>query len=133
MRIDPLKRLLVAAFCCGACWGCGAAASGTQPALIPVKGRITFKGQPVTRGTVKFEPDGYGRKAAGHLQSDGTFTLGTNTEGDGVVAGHHQVSIRGTGNHPAKELIPKKYTQRNSSGLTADVDAEHTEFNFDLR
>lgn len=112
--------------------GCSSGA-GTLPELIPVKGKVTYKGKPVTKGTVKFEPDGYGRKASGPLQADGTFVLTTEKEGDGVVAGHHQVSIFGTGSHPAKELVPRKYTQRNSSQLTADVDAEHTEFQFDLR
>jgi hypothetical protein len=132
MRINPPRRILLAALCCGVCWGCGTAGSGTMPPLIPVKGKVTYKGSPVTKGTIKFQPDGYGRPATAKLQPDGTFVLGTNKEGDGVVAGHHQVSIKDTGSHPAKELIPKKYTQRNTSGLTADVDAERTEFPFDL-
>ena len=58
--------------------------------------------------------------------------LGTYKEGDGVVAGHHLVSISGTGQRD-KELIPKKYTQRTTSKLAADVDAEHTEFTFELK
>ena len=113
--------------------GCGIAGSATPPILIPVKGKVTYKGKPLTKGVIQFEPDGFGRKARGQIQSDGTFVLSTAKEGDGVDAGHHQVSITGTGNRPAKELIPKKYTQRNSSELTADVDTEHTEFNFDLK
>jgi hypothetical protein len=114
-------------------WGCGATGSGTTHAtLIPVKGKVTYKGQPVTKGTVKFEPDDVGRPAVGKLQSDGTFVLGTYQEGDGVIAGHHLVSISGTGSRRGKEVIPKKYTQRSTSKLTADVDAEHTEFPFEL-
>jgi hypothetical protein len=112
--------------------GCGIAGSATPPSLIPVKGKVTYKGKPLTTGVIQFEPDGFGRKARGQIQSDGTFVLTTAKEGDGADAGHHQVSISGTGNHPNKEVIPKKYTQRNSSNLTADVDAEHTEFKFDL-
>jgi hypothetical protein len=133
MRMNPPRPIVLAALCCGVCWGCGPAGSGRLPDLIPVKGKVTYKGKPVTKGTIRFEPDGYGRKAAGKLQPDGTFVLGTDKEGDGVVAGHHRVSIQNTGSHPAKELIPRKYTQRAASGLTADVDAEHTEFPFDLR
>jgi hypothetical protein len=114
-------------------WGCGIAARGTQAKLIPVKGKITYKGQPVTKGLVTFEPDGYGRNARGQLQSDGTYVLTTEKEGDGVVAGHHQVSISGTGSRLSKELVPKKYTQRTTSKLEADVDAEHSEFSFDLK
>jgi hypothetical protein len=100
--------------------------------LVPVKGKVTYKGQPLTKGVIRFEPDDYGRPASGQLQSDGTYVLSTLKEGDGVVAGHHQVSISGTGSHPAKEVVPKKYTQRSTSRLAADVSAEHTEFNFDL-
>ena len=37
------------------------------------------------------------------------------------------------GPKPAKEAVPKKYTQRTTSKLEADVDAEHTEFQFDLK
>ena len=114
-------------------WGCGIAGSATPATLIPVKGKVTYKGKPVTKGLVKFEPDGYGRKASGQLQSDGSFVLTTDKEGDGVVAGHHKVSITGTGDRPGKELVPKKYTQRAGSKLEADVDAEHTEFSFDLK
>ena len=115
------------------CWGCGSAGSGTQATLIPVKGKVTYKGKPVTKGQVTFEPDGYGRPGGGKLQSDGTFVLGTYKEGDGVVAGHHQVSISGTGSRAGKEVVPKKYTQRTTSKLEVDVDAEHTEFTFDLK
>jgi len=122
----------VAAVLLAPSWGCGPAVSGTRPSLVPVKGKVTYKGQPMTRGVVLFEPDGYGRKASGQIQSDGTFVLTTDQEGDGVVAGFHQVSISATGSRPGKELVPKKYTQRNSSKLEAHVDAEHTEFNFDL-
>ena len=63
--------------------------------LLPVKGKVTYKGQPVAKGTIRFEPDGYGRPATGRLQSDGSFVLGTNKEGDGVVAGAHRVSVSG--------------------------------------
>ncbi len=113
---------------------CGVSGGGSsRDTLFPVKGMVTYKGKPVTRGLVKFEPDGYGRKASGPLQADGTFVLTTEKVGDGVVAGHHQVSISGTGDRHARELIPTKYTQRMSSRLEADVDAEHTEFNFDLK
>ena len=61
--------------------------------MIPVKGKVTYKGQPVTKGVVQFEPDGYGRPARGQLQSDGTFELTTFKPGDGVVAGEHRISI----------------------------------------
>jgi hypothetical protein len=112
------------------CWGCGAG-SGTLAPLISVKGKVTYKGQPLTKGTIRFEPDGYGRMATGAIQSDGTFVLSTLQKDDGVVAGTHKVYITDTG--PAKkDSIPKKYTQPGSSTLSAEVDNEHKEFSFDL-
>jgi hypothetical protein len=118
------------AMSCGA--GCSSEAGARAP-LIPVKGKITYKGQPLSQGVVTFEPDsGFGRRARGKIQPDGTFVLTTDKEADGVVAGHHQVSVAGTGSRSTKELVPKKYTLRTSSQLTADVDADHTEFVFDI-
>jgi hypothetical protein len=113
-------------------WGCGSG-SGTPPSLIAVKGKVTYKGKSLTKGVVKFEPDGFGRAATGQLQSDGTFVLGTNKEGDGVVAGSHRVSIVGLDKSLAKDRAMKKYTSPNTSGLTAEVDNDHTEFPFDLK
>jgi hypothetical protein len=114
-------------------WGCGAGGSGAQPSLIAVKGKVTFKGKLVTKGQVKFEPDGYGRAASGPLQSDGAFVLGTHKEGDGVVAGSHRVSIAILDKSLANDRALNKYASPNSSGLTAEVDKDHTEFTFDLK
>jgi hypothetical protein len=113
------------------CAGCGSG-SGALPSLIAVKGKVTFKGQPLTKGTIRFEPDGYGRMATGKIQPDGTFVLSTLKDGDGVVAGLHKVSVSDTGSVGKKPLVPKKYSQAGSSDLTAEVDSEHTEFSFDL-
>jgi hypothetical protein len=113
-------------------WGCGSGGA-TAPGLIPVKGKVTYKGKPVTKGHVKFEPDGYGRAASGELQSDGTYSLGTHKGGDGVVAGHHRVAIVILEKSLAKDRSLNKYATPNSSGLTADVDSDHTEFPFDLK
>jgi hypothetical protein len=113
-----------------ALYGCGKGAD--LPPLIQVKGKVFYKGQPLTKGMVKFEPDGYGRAANGKLDSDGNFVLTTLKEGDGVVAGEHRVYIIGTGKTTGKELIPKKYLSPSTSKLTRTVDSEHTEFTFEL-
>jgi hypothetical protein len=132
MPINLPIRMLLAASCCLACWGCGPG-SGTTASLIPVKGKVTYKGQPLTTGVIKFEPDGYGREARGKIQSDGTFVLTTFKDGDGVVAGHHAVTVLDTGIKSARNAVAKKYGEAASSGLTADVDADHTEFAFNLQ
>jgi hypothetical protein len=117
----------------GAYLGCGSGAVNL-PTLIPVNGKVTYKGQPLTEGTVRFEPDdGYGRMATGKLQSDGSFILSTYTDADGVVAGHHKVFITEPGKSLAKDRAFKKYTGAASSKQTADVTSEQHEFTFDLK
>jgi hypothetical protein len=133
MRVRFVRLLAssVAAFSILAVSGC-TTGSAALPTLIPVKGKVTYKGRPVTKGFVHFEPDGYGRAATGMLGSDGTFILTTFKEGDGVVAGEHRIYINGTGKTPKNELVPKKYVSPSTSKLVVEVDSEHTEFTFDL-
>jgi hypothetical protein len=114
-------------------WGCGVGSGGQVPSLIQVKGKVTYKGRPVTKGSIKFEPEGYGRPARGELQSDGSYVLTTTKPGDGVVAGAHRVAVVASDRSLANDRAFRKYTSPNTSKLTADVDSEHTEHNFDLQ
>jgi len=132
MWINVAKLVALAAFLVSPCWGCGSS-QGTPVTLIPVKGKVTYKGQPVTKGVIQFEPDGYGRPATGQLQSDGTFELTTLKSGDGVVAGEHRISIVELDKSLAKDRALKKYGSPNTSRLTAEVSSEKTEFAFDLK
>jgi hypothetical protein len=132
MRIRRFSTFIAsAALLLAAGAGCGAGA-GTPPSLLPVKGKVTYKGQPLTRGVVWFEPEGYGRAASGKLQPDGTFVLAT-LNADGVVAGFHKVFITDTDKSLAKDRAFRKYTQSANSGLTAEVSPEKTEFTFELK
>jgi hypothetical protein len=133
MRFRVPKLSVLALAVLAASLGCGAAGQGALPSLIPVKGKITYKGQPLTTGAVRFEPDGYGRMASGTLQSDGTYVLSTLKEADGAVAGTHRVYIADPGKKLANDRTFKKYMQANNSKLTAEVTPESTEFNFDLK
>ncbi len=132
MRISPHRLIVLATLLLGTCWGCGSG-SGKLPDLIAVKGKVTYKGQPLTKGTIRFEPDGFGRMASGNLQSDGTFVLSTLKDGDGVVAGHHRVFVSDVDKNLAKDRAFKKYTQATTSKEEVDVDPEHSEFNFDFK
>src|SRR5271157_2379715 len=132
MRINLSKLVALAALLVGPYWGCGSS-GGTPVTLIPVKGKVTYKGQPVTKGVIQFEPDGYGRPATGQLQSDGTFELTTLKSGDGVVAGEHRISIVELDKSLAKDRALKKYGSPNTSRLTAEVSLDNAEFTFDLK
>ena len=132
MRTSLAKLVALAALLVGPCWGCGSS-SGTLAPLIAVKGKVTYKGQPVTKGVVEFEPEGYGRPAKGQLQSDGTFELTTFKPRDGVVAGAHRISISEFDKSLAKDRALRKYGSPITSRLTAEVSPENIEFTFDLK
>lgn len=107
---------------------------GSRPPTIPVQGKITYKGQPVTQGMVTFQAvkpaEGYPqRPATGTINPDGTYQLATFEAGDGVIPGEYKVAVVSkTGedtldnpNAVAKWLIPEKYGTADKSGLTATI------------
>ncbi len=115
--------------------GCGSRVSSgadVRTELVPVKGKVTYKGQPVAKGTVTFEPDDYGRPATGPIPAEGTFTLGTYKPGDGAVPGHHRITITETGIKSPRDALATRLASPAASGLSADVDAEHSEFPLEI-
>jgi hypothetical protein len=118
-----------------------------RPAMAPVTGRVTYRGQPLKFGSVMFQHKSGGQPAAGTIQPDGTFALSTFQPGDGARVGLHLVRIACfEGNDPARQqtmptgevvlgrsLIPRKYGSFGASGLEVEVKAgEPQEFTFDL-
>lgn len=79
-----LAALLLAA-------GCGG------PKLVPVTGRVLFKGEPLTAGSIWFHPaEGSARpdeKASCQLQLDGSFKMRTYPYGNGVPPGSYKVTL----------------------------------------
>jgi hypothetical protein len=105
--------------------GCGASA-GTPPATLPVQGKVTYKGQPLTGGSIDFEPDGAGREAHARIKNDGTFTLSTYSENDGAVPGLHRVAV--TGSAKGVRSLPAKYRGFASSGIEVEVTKDKTDY-----
>jgi hypothetical protein len=132
MRSRLPKSIALVTILLGVCWGCGPSVGVIAP-LLSVKGKVTYKGQPLTQGIIRFEPDGYGRMATGKIQSDGSFVLSTLKEGDGVVAGAHKVFITDVDKTLAKDRVFKKYMVASDTGMVAEVGPEKTEFAFDLK
>lgn len=114
-----------------------------HPKTFPVAGKVTYKGQPVPKGTITFQSD-QGQAAVGDIQPDGTYRLSTFGQGDGAVAGHHRIfviantadptKIPGStpGWTPPKDLVPKKYNKPETSDLETTVAEDKKEYNFDL-
>ena len=130
--------------------GCG---SGVRPidGSVPVSGTVTFNGQPLEQGMVRFAPESGGKAqpATGQIKN-GKFTMLTTASSPGAVVGKYKVSIisnkpftppplkPGTPPDPKakfepESLIPKKYNDIKTSGLEADVKAAVTSLTFALQ
>ena len=116
--------------------GCG---SGDSYQIVPVSGRVTLDGQPVSGARVLFEPVGEGDEldlgpgSFGKTDAEGRYTLDTVDRRPGALVGEHQVMISTFEMAPdltkmdtvRKEEIPARYNAE--SDLTFDVSAEGTD------
>jgi len=126
--------------------GCGGGAS-----TAAVSGSVTYKGKPVAKANVSFTPtEGTGRAAAGFTNESGRYTLGTLTANDGAAPGKYRVAViaRGpdrppkageTGSGmpgemmPGDPVIPTRYFQAETSGLTFEVKRGSNRFDIELK
>lgn len=118
----------------GAC-GCGDGVdSGLKVPVFPVKGKVTFEGEPASGAFVVFHPKTPPKPGdtpsspRATVQPDGTFVLTTATEGDGAPAGEYAVTVQWM--KPVKQgkdlvqgpnVVPKSYTEASSTPLGATV------------
>lgn len=135
--------------------GCGGDGFGKRYA---VSGKVTYKGQPVPKGNIYFVPDDpESRSAESPIASDGSYTLSTANPGDedgafpgtykirvvAIEADYSQVKANAGGGagrqddvfkatQSAKQLVPPKYRETSTSGLTAKVEEHSNTINFDL-
>lgn len=110
--------------------GCGGGAVDSFGTL-PVKGRVTFDGQPVTGAAIMFAPIAAseaagtktGKPATGELDANGEFTLSTYEMGDGAVIGKHKVIL--SASDPAKPLpgeLPPGFEVEIKAGQENHID-----------
>jgi hypothetical protein len=110
--------------------GCGS----SGPQMASVSGKVTYKGQPLTKGSVSFVSTDPARpNASGAIQSDGSYTLQTREPGDGAQLGDYKVSVTdidpeayntalpGEAPKLPKSAIPQKYENPETSGITQKV------------
>jgi hypothetical protein len=95
--------------------------SGNGLDLARVRGRVTFKGEPVHKGTVFFFPDAskgtVGPSAVGGI-TDGSYVASTEYGGDGVIIGSHKIGLSGLDAATAADVATAK------AATAADVEAE---------
>lgn len=129
--------------------GCDSRRAG----FVPVSGKVTIDGTPVTTGRIEFFPES-GRPSSGVIDSEGRYELKTYDPGDGAKPGSYVVTITAkqdseeapeynsiedemngvladTGSRASRQrsqgtkwLVPQKYANRSTSGLTAEVGGE---------
>jgi len=115
----------------------------TGPERYPLTGKVTYDGQPIDWGSISFLPTSPDtQRVSGGLITDGTYSV---PEAKGANAGKHRVEIRwgkltgrklrdpdsGEMYDERKEGLPARF--HTDSDLTADVSAEQTTFDFDLK
>jgi hypothetical protein len=109
-------------------FGCG---PGNGLNLARVRGKVTYKGEPVKNGTVFFMPDEQkgtiGPPAVGSITSDGSYIMSTESAGDGVIVGSHKIGITGLEEKPVgsgasaatPESDPKGYMNAKAANAKA--------------
>jgi len=113
------------------------------PQRYPLQGKVTFDGQPVDWGSISFLPKaGSEQRVSGGLIENGSYSV---KEEEGANAGLHRIEVRWlkrTGKQyrdrdsgemvdERKEALPPKFHAQST--LTAEVSAEKTTFDFDLK
>lgn len=102
---------------------------------VKVSGKVVFSDDqtPVTKGTIKFT-DGKHSATAG-IKSDGTYTVGSVKENDGLPPGEYKIFIMGSekmesapggGLPTVTYTIDRKYEKADTSGLVLKVEKSMT-------
>lgn len=112
--------------------GCGGVST------YSVDGQVEFEdGSPVMFGTIEFLHRESKLNAKGKISRDGSFTINTLNEGDGAVAGVHEVTIHQfvtvplasaqnvTINHDHGKLVSEKYRKYETSDLTVTIEPKN--------
>ena len=97
--------------------------SDGRPTRVPVSGTVMIDGKPLTKGSVRFVPEG-ARPSAGSLDSQGRFNLTCYDGEDGAVIGRHRVQVSASEIVGAEKVVwhaPTKYADFRTSGIEVEV------------
>ncbi|MHB8901740.1 MAG: carboxypeptidase-like regulatory domain-containing protein [Thermoguttaceae bacterium] len=124
-----------------------------RPTTYPVSGTVTYKGEPVADANLNFQLADGSSFSLAKTDASGKYELMTYEAGDGALPGDYKVSISkfeataateaaseadyvppAEGAEPAasKSLLPDKYRNPETSGLTAKVVEGPNTFDFEL-
>ena len=128
-------------FTAAVAWFTVATGCSSGPETGEVKGKVTFRGKPVTEGLVTFLNPNEGGAAEAQIQADGSYAV------EGVLPGQYLVVITplvevvdtDPGKSPPMPIekrapnIPKKYRMQGSTPFKELINAGKNEFNFDMK
>ncbi|WP_146447795.1 hypothetical protein [Bythopirellula polymerisocia] len=112
---------------------------GGKPASV--SGIVTMDGKPLDKGMVGFAPVSGGMRAAGKIQSDGSYTLSTNRD-SGLETGDYKATVvsrepgveppQGGPPMPGPYITPRKYAIDSTSGLQFNVEKGNNTIDIEL-
>lgn len=136
--------------------------NSSRPRTYPVTGTVTMQGKPVAGAVITFVPtSNEGEAATAITDSDGKYALTTWRAGDGARPGEYRVKVskqeqtavdpskmvknlsieeeqkiyveNKKPRPPAKSLVPSKYQDESSSGLSHTVPNGSTTFDIEIK
>ncbi|MBI1249442.1 hypothetical protein GC197_16575 [bacterium] len=129
-------RISLVGFALAALLGCSSGQSTLPegaPPVYDVSGTVTYNGSPLSDAIVVFAPKNGNVSGSAHTNSEGKFVAQAYPPTNGIPEGDYQVtvskteSVEVTGGDPdnvqtkTNYLIPKKFGQPQTSGLTLTV------------
>jgi hypothetical protein len=150
-----LKHACLLALCAGlvVLTGCGKSTRTGAIPVVPVNGTVTYQGKPVAEADITFYPKEQNIPSSfGRTDDKGAYSLTTYSSNDGSPAGWKLISITKVkapvttesvasidspeyvppppngfpSVAPPKPEIPAKYASQETSGLTANIQADGT-------
>jgi hypothetical protein len=129
-------KICSAIFICLIVLGC----NDGRPKRVAVSGKVTIDGQPLKIGTVQFySQTAKGRPSMGKIESDGTFSLYTFEQKDGIPLGAFDVSVtskqslsKGLADERYMCNIPPKYEDIKTSGIVKKIEGAMNDMTIEL-
>jgi hypothetical protein len=158
MSEATMKRCCFLLIVVTAVYGCGSADLSSPVPVYPVRGTVTYQGEPVVGADVTFINAESDYSAFGRTNDAGEYQLTSFSANDGAAEGRYAVTIakivapttstvadveseayqppgfnESTDPVPTKSSVPAKYQSQETSGLIAVVNAKDSnQINFDL-
>ena len=117
--------------------GCGDGATGIDPNLVPVTGKVSVNGKSLDHGRIMFvnEKSDRAGSPSSEIGKDGSYSLQMSPSAKGALPGDYKVVVESTEGSPSidttngkpilpKSLVPEKFTKAATTDSKATVDAK---------